>query len=294
MKTKDIPAIVMLSAGGVYCLLGILYQIPFLTSGSLCDRENNQRLTSQSELIEEAISRIKNFHQNSEYKNFAMGLNSHLFTLGSTPSDSERHFIGNTELINKEVFSDFTYVALGHLHKKQKVTDNCFYAGSPLAYAFDEANAKKSFLDITIDTSKKTDQIITKEIPIKPEHKVVKLSGKFDDFYKFSNDESSEYFEYKNDYIEITCTDNILIENPVARLKENFPNILSIKQEAILKKQSEKSNSEKNVLLNQKENMDSKKIFIEFVKDVDNFENEKDWESTIKLFCEIEKTVQKD
>ena len=30
MKTKDIPAIVMLSAGGVYCLLGILYQIPFL------------------------------------------------------------------------------------------------------------------------------------------------------------------------------------------------------------------------------------------------------------------------
>ena len=61
-----------------------------------------------------------------------------------------------------------------------------------------------------------------------------------------------------------------------------------------MKKQSEKSNSEKNVLLNQKENMDSKKIFIEFVKDVDNFENEKDWESTIKLFCEIEKTVQKD
>ena len=68
------------------------------------------------------------------------------------------------------------------------------------------------------------------------------------------------YFEYKNDYIEITCTDKILVENPVARLKENFPNILSIKQEAILKKQSEKSNSEKNVLLNQKENMDSKKI----------------------------------
>ena len=30
MKTKEIPAIVMLLAGGVYCLLGILYQIPLM------------------------------------------------------------------------------------------------------------------------------------------------------------------------------------------------------------------------------------------------------------------------
>ena len=30
MKTKDIPAIVMLLAGGVYCLLGIRYQIPLM------------------------------------------------------------------------------------------------------------------------------------------------------------------------------------------------------------------------------------------------------------------------
>ena len=28
MKTNGVPAIIMLLAGGVYCLLGILYQIP--------------------------------------------------------------------------------------------------------------------------------------------------------------------------------------------------------------------------------------------------------------------------
>lgn len=28
MKTKDVPAIIMLLAGGVYCLFGILHQIP--------------------------------------------------------------------------------------------------------------------------------------------------------------------------------------------------------------------------------------------------------------------------
>ena len=30
MKTKEIPAMVMLLAGGVYCLLGIYYQIPLM------------------------------------------------------------------------------------------------------------------------------------------------------------------------------------------------------------------------------------------------------------------------
>lgn len=30
MKTKDVPAIVMLLAGGVYCLFGILYTIPLM------------------------------------------------------------------------------------------------------------------------------------------------------------------------------------------------------------------------------------------------------------------------
>ena len=40
--------------------------------------------------------------------------------------------------------------------------------------------------------------------------------------------------------------------------------------------------------------LDSEKIFIEFVKDVDNFENEKDWETTIKLFCKIEKSFQEE
>ena len=30
MKTKDLPAIVMLLAGGVYCLIGIRYQIPLM------------------------------------------------------------------------------------------------------------------------------------------------------------------------------------------------------------------------------------------------------------------------
>ena len=30
MKTKDVPAIIVLLAGGVYCLFGIIYKIPLM------------------------------------------------------------------------------------------------------------------------------------------------------------------------------------------------------------------------------------------------------------------------
>ena len=30
MKTKDVPAIIMLLAGGVYCLFGVIYKIPLM------------------------------------------------------------------------------------------------------------------------------------------------------------------------------------------------------------------------------------------------------------------------
>ncbi len=267
------------------------YQLPFLTSGSLFNAEKNERLTTQNDLITEAIKRITTHHfENETTKNFPLGLNAHLFTLGSVASDSERVFIGNAELVDKKVFEDFSYVALGHLHKKQKVSDKIFYAGSPLTYSFDEANSQKSFLDIQIDFSKKTSLDI-EEIEILPLHKVTKLTGPFEDFFRCTKDEDNEIFKSKNDFLEITCTDEILIENPVARLREIFPNILSIKQEAISKQQEKSSSTEKKELLNKSENIDSEKIFEEFLIDVENPENIIEWESTKNLFCKTAKSL---
>lgn len=271
------------------------YQLPFLTSGSLFNPEKNERLTTQNDLITEAIKRITIHHiENEKTKNLPMGLNAHLFTLGSVASESERVFIGNAELIDKKVFEDFSYVALGHLHKKQKVSDKIFYAGSPLAYSFDEANLQKSFLDIQIDFSKETNQLNIEEIEILPLHKVTKLKGKFENFFRCTKNENNEIFKSKNDYLEITCTDEILIENPVARLREIFPNILSIKQEAISKQQEKTSSTEKKELLNKTENIDNEKIFEEFLKDVENPENIVDWESTKNLFCKTAKSLYED
>ncbi|HHW31663.1 MAG TPA: exonuclease SbcCD subunit D [Clostridiaceae bacterium] len=74
---------------------------------------------------------------------------SHIFVRGGiTSKDSERTIqVGGAMTVDPEVLpSKAHYVALGHLHKPQKVKDApcpAYYSGSPLAYSFSEAGQSK-------------------------------------------------------------------------------------------------------------------------------------------------------
>jgi exonuclease SbcD len=239
-----------------------VFLLPFLTPGSLSSRENihhqnNQNqidaedlpLRSQQKLSEEASARLQNSlkkitsSQNIDYTILA----AHLFTLGGKESESERIFLGTAEQIDAKLFSSFDYIALGHLHKCQKVLPNMFYAGSPLTYSFDEAESKgsafyeKVFLSVEflkpIDQkiqaseelfSQMQEKITVTKIPVKPLRKVSRLKGTFNDFFS-SRIPISE--EIKNGYIEISLEDMKLVENPLALLRSRFPHLLSIRQD---------------------------------------------------------------
>ncbi|MCB2609681.1 exonuclease sbcCD subunit D, partial [Listeria monocytogenes] len=63
---------------------------------------------------------------------------------GSVSEDSERNLIiGNVEALPASLFpGQIAYVALGHLHKPQKVAgqERIRYSGSPLPLSFAEVN----------------------------------------------------------------------------------------------------------------------------------------------------------
>ncbi|MDR2534314.1 MAG: exonuclease SbcCD subunit D C-terminal domain-containing protein [Tannerellaceae bacterium] len=76
----------------------------------------------------------------------AMG---HLHATGaelSVDDQSERTIIGGLESVSQEAFpSEITYVALGHLHRAQRVSgrDNVRYAGAPVPMSFAERNNRQ-------------------------------------------------------------------------------------------------------------------------------------------------------
>ena len=64
---------------------------------------------------------------------------------GGQESDSERDItVGGVAAVPAGVFDGVDYVALGHLHGCQTITERVRYSGSPLAYSFSEADHRKS------------------------------------------------------------------------------------------------------------------------------------------------------
>lgn len=203
---------------------------------------------ASSNEIQNAISsiiQVKNQTQKSI-------LISHLFTIGSLPSDSERTIWGQAEQVNVHLFDSFTYTALGHLHRFQNAGKNVYYSGSPLSYSFDECKNEKCFVKVQFD-SKNGHQLKIEQIKTEPIRPVASLSGSFDDFYK-----TDKFDSYKNYFLEIQTTDDFIIENPVALLRIKFPYLLSFRQEkAIADLSSDNLSQRRKAIQNAKENLSS-------------------------------------
>jgi exonuclease SbcD len=74
---------------------------------------------------------------------------------GSVSEDSERSLIiGNAEALPASLFgADLSYVALGHLHKPQRVNgeERIRYSGSPIPLSFSEIGYQHQILEIELD-----------------------------------------------------------------------------------------------------------------------------------------------
>ena len=111
----------------------------------------------------------------SDVVTIAMG---HLFTKGVSTSDSERDIhVGNAAAVDHSVFGEaFDYVALGHIHRPQRVEKNPFirYSGSPIALSFSEREDNKSIVIITLNEKKIETPVV---VPIPKFRALKKISG---------------------------------------------------------------------------------------------------------------------
>ena len=105
----------------------------------------------------------------------AMG---HLFAVGGTTSESELSiYVGNLGDIGAGDFPEiFDYVALGHLHRPQKVggSDHIRYCGSPYPLSFGETGYNKQIIVIETEKGKVKK---TEEVPLPEYRKLIRVKG---------------------------------------------------------------------------------------------------------------------
>lgn len=143
---------------------------------------------------------------------------AHAFVAGGAESESERPLlVGGSGQVPTTVFKGFTYTALGHLHRPQRIgVDHIRYSGSLLTYSFDEVGYSKSFTIVDIDGKGAT---TISEIPIVGLRQFVSLTGYFDDLLA----DESLHTRHHNDYVEVRLLDTAPVVDGMRRLRKVFP-----------------------------------------------------------------------
>ena len=200
---------------------------------NLADVETNDVVTQDLDRNNETTLNLHNYDQMYQawsdylYKQVPKGMCSiaisHAFVMGGEVGGSERTLsVGGSEQVSPQVFKDFHYTALGHLHGPQRMgADYIRYSGSPLKYSFDEHTQKKSFTIIDMD---KKGNVDISTIPVEAKRDVVILEGYFEDL--LNNKELQA--KHKDDYVQARLLDTMPIMDGMAKLRQVYHRCMTI------------------------------------------------------------------
>ena len=143
---------------------------------------------------------------------------AHQYISGAALSDSETRTVGGLDQIPAEVFSDFDYVALGHLHSPQAIADGRVrYCGSPLKYALSEAHQKKGALLVDLGAK---GALQAETAPLSPLRDVRTVEGPLLEIAAPEN--------ASDDFIGAVVTDELPPPDPLGALRITYPNLIAM------------------------------------------------------------------
>lgn len=144
---------------------------------------------------------------------------AHTFASGGITSESERDLsIGGLGAVPLDLFEDFAYTALGHLHGRQELAPHVRYSGSPLAYSFSEAKHHKGAWLVDLDAG---GAISVEEILWEAPKSLAALRGTLDDLLS-----AEEHTWAEAAYCQITLTDAQRPAQAMERVRTRFPDTL--------------------------------------------------------------------
>ncbi len=187
----------------------VVWMLPFLRPSQVKRKLPGEKIVTYQDAVEAVLRQAP---VDTAKRNVLI---CHQFITGCETSDSEERSVGGLENIDASVFDAFDYVALGHIHKPQRILrDTLRYAGSPLKYSFSEAGHKKSA--VIVDLGEKGDTRV-RAVPLYPVRDVRLIEGRLDELTALP---------YTEDYVWVTIHDELPPPDARVTLSINFPNMM--------------------------------------------------------------------
>lgn len=192
------------------------YLIPFIKPANVRKYYEDMEISNYSDAMKIIVNSLD---MNVEERNIGV---VHQLVTGAGRCDSEDISVGGLDNIDIDVFDEFDYVALGHIHGPQNIGEKYIrYCGTPLKYSASESSHNKS---ITIVEIKEKGNVQINTIPLIPLHDMRKIKGKYMDLM------NRNYYEQEDtdDYIYVTLTDEEEIPEAIGKMKSVYPNIMKL------------------------------------------------------------------
>ncbi|TRO33285.1 exonuclease subunit SbcD [Pseudomonas sp. ALS1131] len=220
----------------------ILCAIPFVRPREVMASQAGQSAQDKQLSLQQAIAEhYRTLYELALGRREALGsalpiiATGHLTTVGASASESVREiYVGSLEAFPTSAFPPADYIALGHIHRPQKVggLEHIRYSGSPIALSFDEASQQKEVL--LLDFGAAALQSIT-PLPVPVFQPMASLRGSLKDLADAIADLATQGTPERPVWLEVqVSTDDYLsdLQSRINALCEGLPvEVLRIRRE---------------------------------------------------------------
>ncbi|MFC8531635.1 exonuclease SbcCD subunit D [Nocardia sp. NPDC057227] len=205
----DRPVLLADEHGTVACY-GIPYLEPEITRAEL----DVPQARSHAEVLDAAMARIRaDLAARGTPRSVVL---AHAFVTGGEATGSERSIaVGGVEEVSASAFDGMDYVALGHLHSPQTLSESVRYSGSLLPYSFGERSHRKAVWIVDLD---ETGLAAVRGHELPEIRGLRLLSGTLDELLT-----DPVFDRAVDDYITAELTDPVRPMDPLRRLQSRFP-----------------------------------------------------------------------
>ncbi len=198
------------------------YGIPYLEPAIVRQHWIGAELRTQAQTLAHAMDLVRVGMQAHPGRSVAI---AHCFSAGVDATVGLEREVrqGGLDVVPLSVFDGPDYVALGHIHGRQQISERVRYSGAPLHYSFGEQSKPRGSWLVDLDASGLS-AVEWLDLPVP--RRLVTLTGTLDEILSPEN-----IAAHSDDWVCAVYTDALAQTEPMRRLRERYPHCAMVQHQ---------------------------------------------------------------
>jgi exonuclease SbcD len=190
------------------------FGVPYLEPAIVRQHWADAELRTQAQTLAHAMQIVREGMQANPGRSVAV---AHCFAAGVDATVGLEREVrqGGLDVVPLSVFDGPDYVALGHIHGRQQISERVRYAGAPLHYSFGEQHKPRGSWLVELDAEGLA-AVEWLELPVP--RRLVTLTGSLEEILA-----ADMVAEHADDWVCAVYTDAVPQSEPMRRLRESYP-----------------------------------------------------------------------